>query len=100
MYCSFSQSLLPGAVQVQNLAKKCMKGVGFMKILLKWVKAIELNLLFVTFVFEMPNSETIARVSGKENNNSTLIDLGSHDLYKLYSFIINCFINRLRVTYQ
>lgn len=39
-----------------------------MKNLLKSVKAIELNFLFVTFVFERPNSETIARVSWKENS--------------------------------
>ncbi|MEN2464931.1 hypothetical protein AAIB49_02565 [Ornithinibacillus sp. JPR2-1] len=39
-----------------------------MKNLLKWVKAIKLNLLIVTVVFERPNSDTIARVSGKENS--------------------------------
>lgn len=39
-----------------------------MKNLLKWVKAIELNFLIITFVFERLDSETIARVSGKENN--------------------------------
>lgn len=36
--------------------------------LIKYVKAVEFNLLFITFVFERPNSETIARVPGKESN--------------------------------
>lgn len=68
LYCYFFQALLPEAVQVNILAKIIRKGAGAMKNLIKWVKAIELNLLFVTFVFEKPISETIARVSGKEND--------------------------------
>ena len=39
-----------------------------MKNLLKPLKAIELNLPFVTLVFEKTHSETIARGPGKENS--------------------------------
>lgn len=39
-----------------------------MKNLLKALKAIELKLPFVTFVFERQNSETIARISGKKSS--------------------------------
>jgi hypothetical protein len=70
-----------------------MRGVGFMKNLLKWVKAMELNFLFVTLVFERPNSETIARVSGKENSNSIPIDPVGHILYRSILVTIVCYIN-------
>ncbi|MGG0554860.1 hypothetical protein ABEY55_20005 [Priestia aryabhattai] len=45
-----------------------------MKNLLKWIKAIELNVLFATFVFERPTlNDSIAKGSVKENEHTSKV---------------------------
>ncbi|SET07173.1 hypothetical protein SAMN05216389_10558 [Oceanobacillus limi] len=66
-----------------------------MKRLLSWIKAIELNLLFFTFVLERPNtSETITREPVKVSKyNMFLVKCHMHIQLKCYTYcnsLIGC----------